>query len=150
MTLLLPSHLLRAAQRHGESHYPEEGAGLILGTRSEEQRVAAGLLPLPNEFEESARGRRYRIDPRSLLEAEDQAEAQGLEIIGVFHSHPDHPPHPSDFDRTWALPVYSYVITQVSRGKAVESRSWRLTEDHSAMIEEALVIQDVSGATEAP
>jgi proteasome lid subunit RPN8/RPN11 len=148
MTLLLPAHLLHEAERHGERHYPEEGAGLILGTRFEERRAAARLLPLPNVFEETSRGRRYRIDPRTLLEAEEQAEAQGLEIIGVFHSHPDHPPEPSIFDHTWALPVYSYVITQVNLGIAMESRSWRLTEDRAAMIEEAMVVEDATGGTE--
>lgn len=66
--------------------------------------------------------------------------ALGLDIVGVFHSHPDHPNRPSQFDRDWALPWYSYIITSVSAGKAVESRSWRLADDRTNFTEEDIEI----------
>ena len=67
-------------------------------------------------------------------------EALGLDIIGVFHSHPDHPDRPSEYDREWAQPFFSYVITSVQAGKAVESRSWRLAEDRTQFLEESIEV----------
>ena len=92
-----------------------------------------------NRFEIGSRRRRYAIDPKEMLEAEDEVEKMGIDIVGIFHSHPDHPPRPSEFDLAWAMPWFSYIITSVSQGKAVESRSWRLSDDRSSFIEEQLV-----------
>ena len=63
-----------------------------------------------------------------------------LDIVGIFHSHPDHPSRPSEFDREWAMPWFSYIITSVKNGKADGSRSWLLSEDRSAFNEESIVI----------
>jgi proteasome lid subunit RPN8/RPN11 len=71
-----------------------------------------------------------------------EAERLGLSLIGVFHSHPDHPDQPSEFDRQWAQPFFSYIITSVEAGKAVESRSWRLEEDRSQFVEEIIQITE--------
>ena len=139
--LHLPNHLLSKIWEHGVSHYPEEGAGLILGWLDEDKRVAECLLPLENRFQEESRHNRYLIDPKDALAAEQQAERQGLTVIGVFHSHPDHPATPSEHDRQWALPWYSYVITCLHLGKALETRSWRLAEDRSRFIEEPLRVR---------
>ncbi len=79
-----------------------------------------------------------------MLLAEQESEALGMEILGVYHSHPDHPPLPSEFDRDWALPWYSYLITSVARGRAIESRSWRLAEDRSSFTSEELVVRERS------
>jgi proteasome lid subunit RPN8/RPN11 len=98
-----------------------------------------GILPLANRFERESRNRRYAIDPTEMMEAEEEAEDLGVDIVGIFHSHPDHPPRPSEFDLAWAMPWYSYIITSVSEGKAIESRSWRLADDRSSFVEEQLV-----------
>ncbi|OGO70576.1 MAG: hypothetical protein A2Z37_15425 [Chloroflexi bacterium RBG_19FT_COMBO_62_14] len=139
MTILLSSAILDDLHKHAESHYPDEGAGMVLGDGELETRRATRLLHRTNNFELESRRRRYSIDPKEFLEAEREAEELGLDIIGIFHSHPDHPARPSDFDLEWAMPWYSYIITSVSRGKAVESRAWRLSDDRSSFIEEALV-----------
>lgn len=139
--MLQISHgLLSRIWRHGEAQYPEEGAGLLLGRIDDEGRMAEQLLPLENKFQREARGNRYLIEPIDMLDAEQQAEELGLDVIGVFHSHPDHSAKPSEYDREWSLPWFSYLITSVYVGKALESRSWRLTENRSALIEEALRI----------
>jgi proteasome lid subunit RPN8/RPN11 len=144
MTLITSRRLLGEIWKHGEAAYPEEGAGLLLGSTRGEDRVAAELRPLRNSFSRESRGRRYEIAPEEIMAAEDEADALGLEVIGVFHSHPDHPAQASEFDREWALPWFSYLITSVWGGKAVESRSWRLLEDRSRMVEEALsVLEEV-------
>jgi proteasome lid subunit RPN8/RPN11 len=75
-----------------------------------------------------------------MMAAEDEAEALGLDVVGVFHSHPDHPAEASETDREWALPWFSYLITSVRSGRAAESRSWRLVDDRSIMIEEPLLV----------
>jgi proteasome lid subunit RPN8/RPN11 len=139
MKIVLTSSVIRQIHEDGERHYPEEGAGLILGKVDGETRRATGIMARDNRFEPQSRGRRYAIDPKEMLEAEDEAEKMGVDIIGIFHSHPDHPPRPSEFDLAWAMPWYSYIITCVSQGKAVESLSWRLSDDRSSFIEEQLV-----------
>ena len=88
----------------------------------------------------SARHNRYLITPEDYLKAELAAERLGLGLIGVFHSHPDHPNRPSEYDREWAQPFFSYIITSVEKGKAIESRSWRLMEDRSQFVEEKIQI----------
>lgn len=137
MILQLSQEMLNQIQTHGESAYPEEGAGFLLG-HEHEARVVVIVFPLANAREDQARHNRYLIQPRDYLAAEDQADRLGLALIGVFHSHPDHPNRPSEFDREWAQPYFSYVITSVQQGRAVESRSWRLTEDRSTFVEEKI------------
>ena len=149
MTLRIPKALLARIGQHGQQAYPEEGAGLMLGRFDGDKRVVTHLMPLENHFQPESRGRRYLITPRDLLRAEDDAERVGLEIVGVFHSHPDHPARASEFDTQWAMPVYSYLITQVQSARALESTCWRLTEDRARMDEEALEITDPAPAEEA-
>ncbi len=141
MTLNLTDELLARIHSHGEESYPEEGAGFLLGDDSgNSQRAVTEIFPLINSRENEARHNRYLITPEDYLKAELAADKLGLSLIGVFHSHPDHPNQPSDYDREWAQPFFSYIITSVNGGKAVESRSWRLTEDRSKFEEEELKI----------
>jgi proteasome lid subunit RPN8/RPN11 len=135
--LRLSSDLLAKIHAHGEHAYPEEGAGFLLGADGE-PRTATAIVPLTNAREKLARKNRYMFMPEDYIRAELQAERMGLSLIGVFHSHPDHPNQPSEFDREWAQPFFSYVITSVRSGKALESRSWRLVEDRSEFQEEQI------------
>ena len=137
----MPVQLMAEIQRHAEQQYPEEGAGLILGSLDGEDRTARSVLPVSNTFEAKQRGRRYLIDPMAILQAEKEADRTGLSVLGVFHSHPDHPPTPSKFDLEWAVPWYIYLITAVRQGIAEQTRAWRLQEDHVEMIEEQLAIE---------
>ena len=141
MTLHISEVHLRAIEAHAEAHYPEEGAGLILGDEVGERREARELLPLPNRREAGERGHRYEIDPLDTLAAEDQADALGLKVIAVFHSHPDHPAAPSQTDVHFAVPWYSYLITSVRSGRAHETRAWRLDESEAGMQEERLEVK---------
>jgi len=134
--LLISQEILARIHKNGEDAYPEEGAGFLLGVEGEVKEV----LSLPNAREDSARHNRYLITPEDYLKAEVTADSLGLSLIGVFHSHPDHPNRPSEFDRDWAQPFFSYIITSVNKGKAIESRSWRLLEDRSKFEEEEIKI----------
>jgi len=139
MHLHIPAEVLDQIHAHGVAAYPEEGAGFLLGEVSGEIRQVVSVLPLDNAREDAARHNRYLITPQDMLRGERQAAELGLDVIGVFHSHPDHPNAPSEFDREWALPWFSYLITSVQAGKAVGSRSWRLTEDRAAFVQEEIV-----------
>lgn len=134
MTLSVPKELLDQIHAHGEQAYPEEGAGFLIGSGGRVDSV----LPLKNAREDEARHNRFLITPEDYLNAELTADRLGLSLIGVFHSHPDHPNRPSEYDREWAQPFFSYIITTVNGGKAIESRSWRLTEDRSRFEEEEI------------
>ena len=140
MALHIPSELMREIQAHGEGAYPEEGAGLMLGRAQEDRKQVARLVTFANAREQSARHNRYLLTPQDYLRGEQEAARLGLDVVGVFHSHPDHPDRPSEFDREWAMPWLSYVITSVQGGQAKSSRSWLLSEDRSAFYEEPLTI----------
>lgn len=140
MIIEIPLEALERIHAHGELSYPEEGAGLLLGWIEAERKRVIDILALPNAREDGSRHNRYLLSPEDYLKGEDEAASRGLEVIGVFHSHPDHPDQPSDFDREWAWPALSYLITSVRKGRAVSSRSWCLKDDRSAFIEERTVI----------
>lgn len=136
--LKISTEILDQIHAHIEAAYPEEGTGFLLGIEGVTREVTA-VITLPNTREETARHNRYLITPDDYLKAELEADRLELTLLGVFHSHPDHPNHPSEYDRDWAQPFFSYIITPVQLGKAVESRAWRLCEDHSAFDEENIV-----------
>jgi proteasome lid subunit RPN8/RPN11 len=139
MALSVSSDLLVQIHRHGEAAYPDEGAGFMLGIDGDARQVTQ-ILPLKNAREDEARHNRYLITPEDYLEAELTADRLGLSLIGVFHSHPDSPNRPSVYDRDWAQPFFSYIITSVQAGKAIESRSWRLVEDRSQFEDEEIIV----------
>jgi len=130
--------ILDRIHRHGEDSYPEEGAGLLLGESTAEISTVYEIIPLTNAREESARHNRYLITPQDMLHGEQEAMRLGLDIIGVFHSHPDHPNSPSEFDREWALPNLSYMITSVNKARAIDTRSWVLTNDRIHFLEQEI------------
>lgn len=142
MTLQISTTHISLIQRHGEAAYPEEGAGLILGRELDGQKQVSKLLFLENSRETAARHNRYQLTAEDYIKGELDAAQHGLDILGVFHSHPDHPNTPSEFDREWALPQLSYIITSIRQGKAVESRSWVLHEDRSGFLPEEIQIKD--------
>lgn len=137
---LTPDHL-ETIHDHARAAYPEECCGVLMGTLGE-----GGLggtvevaRPLENERQDS-RHNRYVIHPETVLGAHKEARRLGLDILGYFHSHPDHPAVPSEFDREHAWPGVSYVITSVEQGQIAGTRSWQLTEDRDAFDEETLEV----------
>ncbi len=142
MTLFMSQAILNEIHANGAAAYPEEGAGLLLGRADGGRREVLATRSFSNSREETARHNRYLITPQDMLRGEQQAARLGLDVIGVFHSHPDHPNRPSVFDREWALPWFSYVITAVEAGRAVESRSWQLNDDRSEFVEEEIYLKE--------
>lgn len=136
MILKISNQLLNQINKHLEEAYPEEGAGFLLGRHNEVKEI----LPLSNAREDEARHNRFLITAEDYLKAELKADELDLNLIGVFHSHPDCPNIPSEYDREWAQPYFSYVITRVDNGKSVDHRSWRLVEDRTKYEEEEIII----------
>ena len=136
--LLISSKLVDGINAHVESAYPGEGAGFLLGVEGE----VTEIFSLPNAREEEARHNRFLLTPEDYMKAEMKAMELGVDLIGVFHSHPDCPNVPSEYDREWAQPFFSYIITRVDDGKAVSHRLWKLVEDRSKYDEEEIKIVD--------
>ncbi len=128
---------------HGAAAYPYEGCGLLLGTVENGRNVVTAVCPLPNMWPDEEEKRvRFRIAPEDWRDAELEALAEGVDIVGIFHSHPDHPPVASPRDLAWASwPGYSYLITEIRDGQPLGSRSWQLAEDRSGFIEEQVQIE---------
>jgi proteasome lid subunit RPN8/RPN11 len=141
MTLVLEPGHLALIREHGERDYPAETCGLLGGTVEEGRAVVREVVPLANERTDSARNR-YLIDPLEFMRAQETLDRAGLEVLGVYHSHPDHPPEPSAFDRENAWPQLSYVIVGVARGRAGEVKSWRLADDRTAFAEESITLEE--------
>jgi proteasome lid subunit RPN8/RPN11 len=144
MKLEIAEKLMEQIHTHGERAYPEEGAGLLLGKYNGDTRVVKAILALTNAREDADRHNRYLITAEDMMTGEREAMRLGLDIVGVFHSHPDHPNRPSEFDREWAMPWFSYIITSVNKGKAVGSRSWRLADDRDDFAEEFISFTGIS------
>ena len=136
--LHIAAQLLQEIHAHGEAAYPDEGAGLLLGRLQGDLKQVTDILRLENVREDTARHNRFLLTPQDYVYGEQEAAGRGLDVLGVFHSHPDHPNQPSEYDRQWAMPWFSYIITSVNAGKAAGSRSWLLEEDRSAFTEELI------------
>jgi proteasome lid subunit RPN8/RPN11 len=133
---------IEAVRKHGEETFPEECCGVLVGHTDRERgrTVVARALPADNVREDAARHNRFLIEPRRILQIQKEARSDELEIVGYYHSHPDHPAVPSDFDREHAWPDQSYVIVSVREGRAGDQRSWRLADDRSRFLEERLIV----------
>lgn len=140
--LLLNERLLAEINSHGARSYPYEGCGLLLGESSNGDNTVRGVFPVDNQWEAAEERReRFLIAPADMLRAELAADAAGWEVVGVFHSHPDHEPVASPRDLAWAAwSGYSYLITAVRGAQPAESRSWQLLPDRSGFVEESIEI----------
>ena len=113
-------------RKHGEETYPHECCGVLLGQFSDERRIVEATVRCSNTRTDSPRNR-YHIAPQELMRVQRQAREKGLEIIGFYHSHPDHPAQPSSTDLAEAHWIgCSYVITSVQQGKAAVTNSFLL------------------------
>jgi proteasome lid subunit RPN8/RPN11 len=143
--LHIPATIEEQIRRHGASAYPEEGCGLLLGEAQPGHNRVAAIVPAANRWPVAAeRPVRFQIAAEDMLRAELVAAEQGLDVIGVFHSHPDDRPIASPRDLAWATwPGYSYLITEVRQGEPGQSRSWQLKPDRSGFDEEEVVIDTI-------
>ena len=139
MIALKPEHL-EAIRRHGEADYPHESCGLLIGRiDAQGAKSVEATHPISNARESEAQHNRFLITPADLLAGERLARQKKLDIVGFYHSHPDHPAVPSQFDLDHAWPVYSYIIVAVSQGRAGDLFSWEMEEDRSQFNREPIL-----------
>ena len=117
-------------RRHGEETYPHECCGALVGTGNQ----VSATVALPNTTEEGPR-RRFMVRPTDYRVAEQKASELGAELLGFYHSHPDHPARPSQYDLDHAWPTFAYIIVAVAQGKSEAMTVWYLKEDRSAFDE---------------
>ena len=140
--LFISGELLDAIKAEGEKAYPNECCGILFGVLGEaEERTVTRIQPIVNADSENEQYHRFLITPENMLEAEKKARTLKLDVLGFYHSHPDHPARPSDFDREHALPFYSYIITAVEKGAARDVTSWNLSDDRLEFIAEKVSIK---------
>ena len=153
MALQVDKAHVEAIRRHGSEVYPSECCGVLLGKADggvkrvtevvalanlrHDPARAQELLPVDDPGRETERNR-FLIDPLAQLRVEKDARARGLDVVGYYHSHPDHPARPSNYDRDHAWPWYSYVIIAVEQGVPKDFTSWVLAEDRSAFLSEEI------------
>jgi proteasome lid subunit RPN8/RPN11 len=156
LELWITAELAEKIREHGVETYPYECCGALLGAdhdvpayaHQESRKISRevlSLFPLVNRRDDSPRNR-FAVTADDVREAEKAASAQGLEVIGWYHSHPDHPARPSDFDRDHAWPWYSYIIVSVHTGVPQDMTSWRLKDDRSGFLAEKISPMKVSAA----
>lgn len=129
--VILTSEQRRFIDQHAEATYPDECCGVMLGRQTDGKRVIEQLIEIENQWDEEERRRRFLITPQQYMRAEKQAREAGLDLLGFYHSHPDSPARPSEFDREYAWPFYSYLIAGVDAGNTVDLTAWQLLDDRS-------------------
>lgn len=155
MPLQLTEDLAGQIRSHGKRAYPNECCGILLGRNEQDRHVILEVVPIRNLRENAEEAQsvlpletpgmeseknRFLIDPREQMLVEKGARERGLDVLGYFHSHPDHPARPSNYDREHAWPGYSYVIIKVQGGEPQEYTSWQLSDDRSAFLPESIEV----------
>jgi len=125
MSTTIDTGILKSIESHLESAYPNEACGFLLGSDAQRRRNITHLIQVENQSTENQR-RRFVIDPLDYLKTEKFAAKEGLTLLGIYHSHPDHPAIPSVHDLEFAQPYFSYFIHSITSGKTTDTRSYRL------------------------
>jgi proteasome lid subunit RPN8/RPN11 len=139
MSIAVPEAELEKIRAHGAADYPHECCGVLLGMERNGTKVVREARDLPNARRDSRRNR-FLITPDDYRACDRYAQERGLEILGFYHSHPDHPARPSEYDREHAWPWMSYIIVSVEQGRPARLTSWVLAEDRSQFQEETVEI----------
>jgi proteasome lid subunit RPN8/RPN11 len=142
-TLLLTTPLYRQIQDEGVRAYPNECCGVLIGrddrvANGSARRIVERLQPLTNSFEPHEQYHRFRLDPLEYIQVEKAAGAEGKLVLGFYHSHPDHPARPSEYDRAHAWPFFSYVIVSIMNRRPADMTSWLLDEATEQFQEERI------------
>lgn len=131
-------------ERHGEQTYPFECGGMLIGRfAADGTKSVVELLPMENAMNEAERHNRVLITPKDVMRAERCAREKKLDVVGYYHSHPDHPARPSQFDLDHALPVWIYIIVSILQGKADDIRAWEMENDRSKFNEKEIRREEI-------
>lgn len=129
--LVLSSAIAEQIEREGIAAYPNECCGILIGRDVGDERIVDKLVPMKNVFDAGEQYHRFSIDPLALVRADEDAGREGRVVLGFYHSHPDHPAKPSEYDRTHVPPwsFYSHVIVAIHQAKPVAMTGWRMDEE---------------------
>ena len=127
--IILTPQEYRQIEEEGSKAYPNECCGILFGRDFAGKRLVDRLIPVPNDFETGEQYHRFSISPKLLMQAEQSALENGDLVLGFYHSHPDHPARPSEYDRQHAWPFYSYVIVSIAKGSPVDMTCWLLDDE---------------------
>ena len=145
--IIIEDHVVELIKFEAQNTYNEECCGFLFGNDENENRRILSALPVDNKQEDGRR--KFLIDPLDYMKAEEKAEKGGVKLLGVYHSHPDCDPIPSEHDLSQALPFFSYIIVSVFQGKVKELRSWQLNENNEFEEEQFDNKQGVTGKFES-
>ncbi len=137
MKLQIAEAALRVIQEHSTEIYPDECCGFLYGEENE-VRLIQEAVPVTN-CKDGDKRRRFEISPEDYMRAERYALQNNTNLLGVYHSHPDHPARPSEHDLKQAVPFFSYIIVSVMQGKVADLTSWQLSE--AGQFEEEKILQ---------
>jgi len=139
--MLTTQDVLDQIREHGADAYPEEGCGFLLGTVTEDGQNRVTAIRRAANRQSEWRTRRYQLTADDYREADAAAQEQGLDVVGIYHSHPDHPARPSETDLEEAtFPGYTYVIVSVQDGTPDALTAWSLAPDRSEFREEDITV----------
>lgn len=125
--LQISDQLFQRLKECGEAAYPDEGCGVLIGSNAAGAVIVSAVLAGRNLVEDRSRDR-YELDPRDIIRGEREARASGQEVVGFYHTHPDHPARPSQFDTERAWPGYHYVVMSVTNQRLIRATAWRLVD----------------------
>jgi len=140
MQAVLSTSLQQQIFKQMEAGYPNEVGGFLLGILAKDSVTVREIIQIENVFAKEEQFHRYAMTPQDWMRLEDQADERGLTLVGYYHSHPDSPAIASIYDRDYALPNFTYIITSVVNGKAVDQKVWRLRNDRSQFDEGTLTV----------
>lgn len=138
--IAIEASAIDSMKRHAHKTFPEECCGFMFGADSSERLITQTREA--NNIKTENRERRFEVDPLDYLNAEKYADASELDLIGIYHSHPNHPAIPSEHDRKQAVGYFSYVIVSVNKDEVVDIKSWQL-DDSEKFIEEEIETKPV-------
>ena len=139
--LRLTREIEEKIRQAGAAAYPNECCGILFGSEEDGVNTVKALKSIENARESGEQYHRFLITAEDIMQAELEVRKLGLEIVGFYHSHPDHPAQPSDYDRDHALPFYSYIILRVAQGRPELMTSWQLRLSREAFDSEELEIE---------
>lgn len=138
--IFLDAQHIQEMETHGKEAYPEECCGAMLGHMTENgDKTVVKLVRIENSSAQN-RHRRFEVTAGDYMRLEKEAKQLSLQLLGFYHTHPDHPAEPSQTDLQYAWPFFSYIILSVRNGKASEMNSFELDPDASAFAAEVLQV----------
>ena len=140
--IILSAAIASQIESEGVAAYPNECCGILVGTDEPTGgRIVERIIPMTNTFDASEQYHRFTIDPLALARADEESAAQGKLVLGFYHSHPDHPAQPSEYDRTHVPPwsFYSHIIVAIEKRKPAAMTCWQMDEDTEQFRQQEIV-----------